>query len=60
MILISLLAALAASTPGQEETTAFVGARLIPISSPEIPSGTIVVRGGKIVAVGAPRRAETL
>ena len=31
---------------------AFVGGRVIPISGPEIPAGTIVIRGGTIAAVG--------
>jgi imidazolonepropionase-like amidohydrolase len=37
----------------QEKPHAFVGARVIPIAGPEIPEGVVVIRGGKIVAVGA-------
>jgi imidazolonepropionase-like amidohydrolase len=36
----------------QEIPIAFTGARIIPIGGPEIPSGTLVVQNGKIVAVG--------
>ncbi|MFT7676290.1 MAG: imidazolonepropionase-like amidohydrolase, partial [Planctomycetota bacterium] len=37
----------------EEPTLAFVGARLIPISGAEIPSGVLLVQGGKIVGIGA-------
>jgi imidazolonepropionase-like amidohydrolase len=37
----------------QETTTAFVGAHLIPIAGPEIERGVLVIRRGKIMAVGA-------
>jgi imidazolonepropionase-like amidohydrolase len=37
----------------QERPIAFTGARILPIGAPEIASGTLVVAGGKIVAVGA-------
>lgn len=36
----------------QEQTQVFVGARIIPISGPVIENGVLVVRGGKIIAVG--------
>ncbi|MGZ5474672.1 MAG: amidohydrolase family protein [Thermoanaerobaculia bacterium] len=35
------------------QTVAFTGAKVIPVSGPEIESGTLIVRDGKIVAVGA-------
>jgi imidazolonepropionase-like amidohydrolase len=35
------------------ETVAFTGARIIPIAGAEIDNGTLVVRDGKIVAVGS-------
>jgi imidazolonepropionase-like amidohydrolase len=36
----------------QDATTAFVNARLIPITGPAIDRGTLVVRGGTIIAAG--------
>ncbi len=47
----------------QETPLAFTGARIIPISGPEIDNGVLVVHGGRIVAVGPagssiPRDAE--
>jgi imidazolonepropionase-like amidohydrolase len=36
----------------QETPVAFTGGRVIPITGPEIPDGTLVVQKGKIVAVG--------
>ncbi len=50
-----LAAALALVGPlalAQEKPQAFLGARIIPIAGPEIPKGVLVVRQGKIVAVG--------
>ncbi len=35
------------------QTIAFTGAKVIPVSGPEIESGTLIVREGTIVAVGA-------
>lgn len=37
----------------QAEPVAFRGARIIPVTGPEIASGTVVVQGGKILALGA-------
>ncbi len=37
---------------GQEQPLAFIGARLIPIDGPEIERGTLIVHGGRIIAVG--------
>jgi imidazolonepropionase-like amidohydrolase len=36
----------------QEETFALVGARVLPVSREPIATGTLIVRGGQIVAVG--------
>ena len=58
---MNALAALARAAPlvlfaplalAQEKPQAFLGARIIPITGPEIPKGVLVVRQGKIVAVG--------
>ncbi len=38
---------------------AFVGARILPVSGPEIADGTLIVRDGKIAAVG-PRAAVAI
>ena len=35
-----------------EKPIAFIGAEVLPIAGPPIPAGTVVVAGGKIVAVG--------
>jgi imidazolonepropionase-like amidohydrolase len=53
MLLGWLAAALCAqAAPPDDEAIAFVHARLIPIAGAEIADGTLVVRGGKIEAVG--------
>jgi imidazolonepropionase-like amidohydrolase len=49
--LLSLGAAPAARA--QEKPVAYVGARILPVTGPEIPDGVLVVQKGKIVAVGA-------
>ena len=50
--ILALLAGSSLAAP-PEETTAYVGAHLIPIAGPEIPNGVLVVRGDKIFSVGA-------
>jgi imidazolonepropionase-like amidohydrolase len=52
LALCCLLAVAATSAHGGERALAFVGAEVLPIAGPPIPTGTIVVAGGKIVAVG--------
>jgi imidazolonepropionase-like amidohydrolase len=39
--------------PGPQETVAIRGARIVPVSGPEIANGTIVISGGRITAIGA-------
>jgi len=48
----------AAISPAQERPIAFVGAKVIPITAPPITDGTVVVRGGKIAAVGPSASVE--
>ena len=40
-------------TPLTAQPIALTGARIIPIAGPEIANGTLVIRDGKVVAVGA-------
>lgn len=44
---------LAAGAQAQENAVAFVGAKIIPISGPEIDRGILIVEDGRITAVGA-------
>ncbi|MEX2264065.1 MAG: amidohydrolase family protein [Bryobacteraceae bacterium] len=37
---------------GQSQPIAFTGARIIPISGPEIPNGVLVIQSGRILAAG--------
>ena len=46
-------AACALALPAAAETVAIVNARIEPVSSATIPNGTLVIRDGKIAAVGA-------
>lgn len=50
--------------PGPQKTFAIKNAHIVPVSGPEIASGTIVISGGKIQAVGAavtvPADAEVI
>jgi imidazolonepropionase-like amidohydrolase len=48
-----LLAFMVASTGAEAQTTAFVGARIIDGRGAVIERGTLVIRDGKVVAVGA-------
>ncbi|MCH7728207.1 MAG: amidohydrolase, partial [Planctomycetes bacterium] len=57
MLRIPLLALLLSAITGcataaAETTRAFTGAKIIPIDGDEIESGVLIVRGGKIIAVG--------
>ncbi len=51
-LLIPALALLAVAGAPEDGVVAIQGARIIPVSGPEIDSGTVLVRGGKIEAVG--------
>jgi imidazolonepropionase-like amidohydrolase len=53
LILVLLLLLAVASAAAQERPQAFIGARIITVSGAEIPNGVLVVRGGRILAVGA-------
>ncbi len=50
--------------PGPQKTFAITNARIVPVSGPEIASGTVVISGGTIQAVGAsaivPAGAEVI
>ena len=48
-----MFAGLCSVAGAQGGTVAFTNAHLIPVDGPEIERGTLVVRDGKIVAVGA-------
>ena len=54
--LLLMMFVLAGGTGARAEAIAFLGGRVIPIGRPEIDCGAVVVRDGRIVAVGA---AET-
>ncbi|MBI1826925.1 MAG: amidohydrolase family protein [Planctomycetes bacterium] len=45
--------AIAEDKPSANKTLAFIGAKIIPIVGDEIPKGTLIISGDKIVAVGA-------
>ena len=56
IILLPLLALAPSSTKAQRnslDTYAITNARIVPVSGPSIPSGTVVIRDGLIAAVGA-------
>jgi imidazolonepropionase-like amidohydrolase len=47
------LLAVTLTTAAQAQTIAITGGTVYPVSGPKIPGGTVVLRDGKIVAVGA-------
>jgi len=56
MLLLAALGQLAAGAPQRApapDVQAFVGAHLIPVEGPEIERGVLVVRDGRIAAIGA-------
>jgi imidazolonepropionase-like amidohydrolase len=46
-------AAFCASAPAHAQTVAITGGTVYPVSGPAIPNGTVLMRDGRIVAVGA-------
>ena len=52
-------AACALAFPAAAETVAIVNARIEPVSSAAIPSGTLVIKDGKIAALGASVQVPT-
>ncbi|HEX5818835.1 MAG TPA: hypothetical protein VFY20_08145, partial [Gemmatimonadales bacterium] len=49
---LGVLLALAAAVPLEAQTVAIIGGRVHPVSGPVIEDGTVVLRDGRIVAVG--------
>jgi imidazolonepropionase-like amidohydrolase len=49
----ALALAMSAATELQAQTIAITGGRVFPVSGPPIDNGTVLIRDGKIVAVGA-------
>ena len=52
-LLLAGAACVALTTAASAQTVTIINARLEPISGPAVPSGVIVIRDGKIVALGA-------
>ena len=50
---VAALVLVATSLSAQDRAIAIRGGTVLPISGPAIPNGTVILRGGKIVAVGA-------
>ncbi len=51
--ILALLCCLPLTAVGQERPIAFTGATLLPVSGDAIENGTLLVQGGRIVALGA-------
>ncbi|HVR83308.1 MAG TPA: amidohydrolase, partial [Planctomycetota bacterium] len=51
-LLITALASLALGGAPEDSVVAIKGARVIPVSGPELETATILIRGGRIDAVG--------
>lgn len=50
---LATLACLCIAIPAHAQTIAIVGGRVLPVSGPAIDNGTVLIRDGKIAAVGA-------
>ena len=57
-MLASLLPAAPAQSADDESVLVVQGARILPISAPPIARGVLVIRGGKIVAVGEEGKVQ--
>ncbi|MEM7204563.1 MAG: amidohydrolase family protein [Planctomycetota bacterium] len=57
--LLALAATLAAQETAPDAATAFVGARVLPVTAPPIEDGVVIVRGKTLIAVGT-RDATTI
>ncbi len=53
LFVLILLLACATASQAQERAIAFTGAMLVPIEGERIASGTLLVQGGRVVALGA-------
>ena len=53
-----LLCSVSITIPAVAETTAFVGAHLIPIDGPEIPIGILIVEDGIITSIGPENQTK--
>lgn len=58
MLLLLTLTAGPPAAAAQETPVAFVGAEILPVAGPPIPDGALVVRNGRIVAVGPRSEVE--
>ena len=56
--LAAVLATLAPPAAARDQQVAIVGARILPISGPEIPDGVLLIEGGRIEAVGPRDRVK--
>ena len=65
LITASCLFSIAFARAEDARPVAFVHARILPVSAPEIADGTLIIQGGKIIAIGTsaeirmPAGAET-
>jgi imidazolonepropionase-like amidohydrolase len=50
---LTFFLALACALPASAQTIAITGGKVYPVSGPAIENGTVLIRGGRIVAVGA-------
>jgi len=51
-LIAALVCVASTGAAAQERARAFIGARILPITAPEIENGTLLIEGGRIVAVG--------